>query len=89
MKIELYNRMAMNRRTWLKGAAAVSAVSCRLTRHDDHACTCAKDDLRAQILQIPGVGKGSPTDADWQKVGEMCLAPPRPTSRKASSRASS
>jgi len=29
--------------------------------------------LRAQILQIPGVGKGSPTDADWQKVGELCL----------------
>ncbi|PRH85960.1 sugar ABC transporter substrate-binding protein [Labrys okinawensis] len=30
-------------------------------------------DLRAKILQIPGVGKGSPTDADWQKVGELCL----------------
>ncbi len=29
--------------------------------------------LRSQILQVPGVGKGSPTDADWQKVGEMCL----------------
>jgi multiple sugar transport system substrate-binding protein len=29
--------------------------------------------LRAQLLQIPGVGKGSPTDADWQKVGELCL----------------
>ena len=25
------------------------------------------------LLKIPGVGKGSPTDADWQKVGEMCL----------------
>ncbi|MCY7417702.1 MAG: sugar ABC transporter substrate-binding protein [Chloroflexi bacterium] len=31
--------------------------------------------LRAEILQIPGVGKGSPTDADWQKVGEMTLGP--------------
>ena len=29
--------------------------------------------LRKAIVQIPGVGKGSPTDADWQKVGEMCL----------------
>ena len=29
--------------------------------------------VRAAILQIPGVGKGSPTDADWQKVGELCL----------------
>ena len=33
----------------------------------------AQDNLRAQILKIPGVGKGSPTDADWQKVGELCL----------------
>ncbi len=31
--------------------------------------------LRAQLLQIPGVGKGSPTDADWQKVGELTLGP--------------
>jgi len=29
--------------------------------------------LRAEILKIPGVGMGSPTDADWQKVGELCL----------------
>src|SRR5262245_63611201 len=35
----------------------------------------AQDSVRAQILQIPGVNKGSPTDADWQKVGELCLAP--------------
>ncbi len=33
----------------------------------------AQDNLRAEILKIPGVGKGSPTDADWQKVGELCL----------------
>ncbi len=38
----------------------------------------AQDDaaaLRAEILQIPGVGMGSPTDADWQKVGELTLGP--------------
>ena len=29
--------------------------------------------VRAEILKIPGVGAGSPTDSDWQKVGEMCL----------------
>jgi multiple sugar transport system substrate-binding protein len=29
--------------------------------------------LRKEIVKVPGVGKGSPTDADWQKVGEMCL----------------
>jgi multiple sugar transport system substrate-binding protein len=33
----------------------------------------AQSSLRAEILKIPGVGKGSPTDSDWQKVGEMCL----------------
>ncbi|GLS24283.1 sugar ABC transporter substrate-binding protein [Labrys miyagiensis] len=32
----------------------------------------AQDNLRAQILGIPGVGI-QPTDADWQKVGELCL----------------
>ena len=31
--------------------------------------------LRRDILKIPGVGMGSPTDSDWQKVGEMCLGP--------------
>lgn len=31
--------------------------------------------LRAELLKIPGVGMGSPTDADWQKVGEMTLGP--------------
>ena len=31
--------------------------------------------LRKEILKIPGVGMGSPTDAEWQKVGEMCLGP--------------
>ena len=33
----------------------------------------AQDSIRAQILQIPGVGAGSPGDADWQQVGELCL----------------
>ncbi len=35
----------------------------------------AQDDVRAEILQIPGVGMGSPTDADWQAVGELTLGP--------------
>ena len=34
----------------------------------------AQADVRAAILAIPGVGAGSPTDADWQKVGELTLA---------------
>ena len=87
MKLELYNRMVMNRRTWLKGTAAVSAAGVAGSLGAMTTTAHAQDNLRAQILQIPGVGKGSPTDADWQKVGEMCLAPPRRTSRKANSRA--
>jgi multiple sugar transport system substrate-binding protein len=74
MKLELYNRMVMNRRTWLKGTAAVSATGVAGSLGAMTTTANAQDNLRAQILQIPGVGKGSPTDADWQKVGEMCLA---------------
>ena len=33
------------------------------------------DSVVAQIMKIPGAGNGSPTDADWQKVGELCLGP--------------
>ena len=73
MKIELYNRMVMNRRTWLKGSAAVSAASMTGALGAMTKTASAQDNLRAQILQIPGVNKGSPTDADWQKVGELCL----------------
>ena len=68
MKIELYDRMVMNRRTWLKGTAAVSAASVAGSLGAMTTTVRAEDYLRAQILQIPGVGKGSPTDADWQKV---------------------
>ncbi len=74
MKLEVYNRMVMNRRTWLKGTAAVSAAGVAGSLGAMTTTANAQDNLRAQILQIPGVGKGSPTDADWQKVGEMCLA---------------
>lgn len=65
--------MQANRRTVLKGAAAVSALAATggLTAFAPEAA--AQSDLRKELLQIPGVGKGSPTDADWQKVGELCL----------------
>lgn len=50
-------------------AAMVVAGALPAAAQDDAAA------LRAELLQIPGVGKGSPTDADWQKVGEMTLGP--------------
>lgn len=78
MRIHDYHRlMAMqaSRRALLRGAAGTAGLALAsggalgaLTR-----AARAQDDLRAEILKIPGVGAGSPTDADWQKVGEMCL----------------
>jgi multiple sugar transport system substrate-binding protein len=80
MKVEIYNRllaMQASRRSVLKGAAAASAyaVSSSALLGGFAGEAKAQDNVRAAILQIPGVGKGSPTDADWQKVGEMCLGP--------------
>jgi multiple sugar transport system substrate-binding protein len=70
MRVELYNRLSrLSRRDVLKAAAAASAIGL-VPRH-----AAAQGSLRADILKIPGVGKGSPTDAEWQKVGEMCLGP--------------
>ena len=79
MKVEHYNaivRAQMSRRRMLKGAASVGALAAmggvagmRPAFADSHG------GLRAEILKIPGVGKGSPTDADWQKVGELTLGP--------------
>ena len=83
MKVDHYRRlmaMQMNRRRMLQGAASVGAVAAAgalpgfgpgAARADGHG------DVRAQILQIPGVGQGSPTDADWQRVGELCLGTTR------------
>jgi len=78
MKVSTYEqlvRAGATRRDLLKGAASVAALAAAstttlgvLTRH-----ASAQDNVRAEILKIPGVGKGSPTDADWQKVGELCL----------------
>ncbi len=79
MKVGVYEqlvRMGATRRELLKGAASIAALAATsgsmfgaLT-----SSASAQDNVRAEILKIPGVGKGSPTDADWQKVGEMCLA---------------
>lgn len=78
MRVSDYERLmraGASRRSVLKGAASLAALAAgstgtlgALTRQ-----ASAQDNLRAEILKIPGVGKGSPTDADWQKVGELCL----------------
>ncbi len=73
---ELASSVTATRRGLLKGAASLAALAGTsgatigvLTKS-----AAAEDNVRQQILAIPGVGKGSPTDADWQKVGELCLA---------------
>lgn len=78
MRKEIYDSiMAMqaSRRRVLKGAAASAVALGAAGKLGAVSRAFAQDDLRAQILKIPGVGMGSPTDADWQKVGELCLGP--------------
>ena len=77
MKVELYNAVVagMSRRGLLKGATSLGAVAALGSAGLMPKRAMAQDNLRAEILKIPGVGAGSPTDADWQKVGEMCLGP--------------
>ena len=77
MKVELYNhivRSQMSRRRMLQGAAGLGAATA-LGGIGGLPALASGSDLRAEILKIPGVGMGSPTDADWQKVGELCLGP--------------
>jgi multiple sugar transport system substrate-binding protein len=62
-----------SRRRVLKGAAASAVALGAAGKLGAVSGAFAQDDLRAEILKIPGVGMGSPTDADWQKVGELCL----------------
>ncbi len=80
MKVNLYNQLVsaqLSRRGLLKGAASLGVMAAA-SGAGLGAMTLkamAQDDVRAQILKIPGVGAGSPTDADWQKVGELCMGP--------------
>jgi multiple sugar transport system substrate-binding protein len=70
---ELLMALQTRRRSFLKGAAALAAGTALGTSFAGKAF--AQGDVRAEILKIPGVGMGSPTDADWQKVGELTLGP--------------
>jgi len=78
VKIQMYERLMQlqaSRRSVLKGAASAGALAAAGSTGllGTMSRAFAQDDLRASILKIPGVGSGQPTDADWQKVGEMCL----------------
>ena len=75
MKVDLYEaitRAKLSRRNMLRGTAALGAMAV-MPKVMGVGPAMAQDSVRSQILAIPGVGMGSPTDADWQKVGELCL----------------
>ncbi|WP_337269122.1 sugar ABC transporter substrate-binding protein [Oryzifoliimicrobium ureilyticus] len=79
MKVEIYDslmRRQASRRDILRGTASAAALMGVSTAFGGVPTSAfAADDVRSQILKIPGVGKGAPTDSDWQKVGELCLGP--------------
>ena len=66
--------MQRSRRDVLKGAAGAAALAASSSILSSTP-SFAEDSVVSQILKIPGAGNGSPTDADWQKVGELCLGP--------------
>jgi multiple sugar transport system substrate-binding protein len=75
VRLEHYNALVgrMTRRGVLRGATAMAGTAALTGAGLMPRAAQAQGNLRAEILKIPGVGMGSPTDADWQKVGEMCL----------------
>ena len=82
MRVEDYERLVrISRRNVMKGGAAFSAMAAAGAIGFNPAQSVAADAalpdaelaLRKAILAIPGIGKGSPGDAEWQKVGEMVL----------------
>jgi multiple sugar transport system substrate-binding protein len=76
VKKELYDHIvkSMSRRKVLKGAAYAGGAAA-LNSATGGLAFAMDDNVRSEILKIPGVGKGSPTDSDWQKVGKLCLGP--------------
>ena len=75
MKVSLYDKLMARqtgRRDVLKGAAALAATT-TLSALPTQVFADGHSNIREKILKIPGVGSGSPSDSDWQKVGELCL----------------
>jgi multiple sugar transport system substrate-binding protein len=78
MRVQVYEQlMAMqaSRRRFLAGAGSAAALAAGGSLGLTSTPSFAAESVVAQIMKIPGAGNGSPTDADWQKVGELCLGP--------------
>jgi multiple sugar transport system substrate-binding protein len=66
-------RKAVDRRTVLKAATGAAAgFSAWGIPGKSYQRALAQDNVLAEILAIPGAG-GSPTEADMERVGELCL----------------
>jgi multiple sugar transport system substrate-binding protein len=80
MKVEPYGasrRGRLPRHGLLSRAVALAAATTLVAGALPALAQDEAANLRAELLQIPGVGVGSPTDADWQQVGELTLGPTR------------
>ena len=78
MRVHVYEQlmsMQANRRQFLTGASGAAALAASGSLGLSSTPAFAADSVVSQIMKIPGAGNGSPTDADWQKVGELCLGP--------------
>jgi multiple sugar transport system substrate-binding protein len=78
MRVGIYEQlMAMraSRRQVLKSAAGVAAVAAASGPLSFATSPAYAADSVVEQIMIPGAGNGSPTDADWQKVGALCLGP--------------
>ena len=83
MKIDVYDALVrqslISRRGLLKGATALAGAATLCGSQFGAGSASAQENVRAQILKIPGIGKGTPTEADHIKVGELCLGPTKAT----------
>ena len=82
MKVEVFNSLmsaGVSRRRLLKGSAGAALLGAASAGGLGSLVRGARAEggVRERILKIPGVGVGSPTDSDWQKVGALCLGPTR------------
>ncbi len=83
MKKHIYDAIMArqaSRRSVLKGAMGASAAAMAAggivgAMTGSASAASHGNSLRTELLKIPGVGMGSPTDADWQKVGALTLGP--------------
>ncbi len=66
-------RVQTNRRTVVKAAGAAAAVAALGVVGPSAQQVTAQQSIKDQILAIPGPGKGSPTESDIERVGELCL----------------